>query len=393
MRTLSSSDSPSLSSSPRPQSPLTAMSPLVDAAMFRQSFFAPIHLTPITLSIKTNQAFASIFPIVPSLESEYLPFSTLHQIPKGVTAAAVHAAQLMRDIMDIAFALKIENGPTGPWRIPAMQHRHMSAVTEAVADTLDALQGVVSGKIAAVGDVLRCIKIVDERMTRQVAETVATAKAIASTIPTSTSPEPIISNFNPNTEPEQPIISVVPGSTQKQEGQEQLEVVSGPKEKIAPLGSNDSAAAVAAESVDAGGPLRMDVVMLVYLGMSVTQQLRILCRATVLAFLAGNQSAAEAMDTILVEQPEFGHHQGAESLMARVLESNYWSEHDASSLSSAELSTGIEPLLEVRVHSPKVEVLNAKEPLRVHSSRSNGDSLPIVSVREEGEEGSSTAAV
>lgn len=241
-----------------------------------------------------------------------MPLSTPHYIPKGVTAAAVHAAQLLRDILDIAFALKIENGPTGPWRIPAMQHRHMTAVAEGVSETLDALQGVVSGKVAAVSDVLRCIKVVDERMARQVAETLAIGKSVAA-------------------------------ATGAANGGAQEEALSNSENKTA---AGTTTASID-PGFDAGGLLPMEVVLLIYLGMSVTQQLRILCRATVLAFLAGNKTAAEAVDVMLAEEPFLGPRQGAESVMARVLESNYWSEASAAEEGS---------LFEVRVHSSDTEV-------------------------------------
>ena len=112
-------------------------------ATLHETFFSPIHAVPVKLIIKIQRTLSNFPMFIAATEAEYLPFAHPRRISKGVIAAAVDAAQQILDSLQLAFMLKMEHGPAGPWHLPALQHSHMAAVAEATAVTLDSLRKAI----------------------------------------------------------------------------------------------------------------------------------------------------------------------------------------------------------------------------------------------------------
>ena len=167
----------------QPSSPFSPLQPIAGTEAFRQSFYAPIHVAPISLSLRVQRALSDIQQFIPALEAEYLVFSRPRRMPKGVTSSAKHAAQLLLDTLNLAYALKMENAPLHPWTIPSLQYNHMTVVVNLVGDTLDALRDVVHDSVntstgtttSRIRPAVECLRKVEEAVTKQVEETLACA--------------------------------------------------------------------------------------------------------------------------------------------------------------------------------------------------------------------------
>ena len=298
-----SKPSAGLSSQPQPQSRLTLLEPVPQSSsLFVLSFFSTLHDAPNRLTLNAQQAFAAIFPNIGPLEAEYLPFSKPKTMPKGTILPAVFAGQYLKDILDIIFALKIENGPNGPWRIPAMQHRHICAISESAAETLDALQAVISGNVSAMSDLMVAMQKMDEKMAEQIEETLEAA------------------NCGGGSDVERAVLDFEKSSKEER------------------FSKSDE------QGETCPAPLTMEVTLLIYLGLAVCQQIRILSRASIVAFLPGNEKALEMIDGVLAEEPAWNQHPEAEDVMARAMEGRQRSKESA----NGELE---EDLKEVKIDS------------------------------------------
>ncbi|KAG7675137.1 hypothetical protein Ndes2437A_g00332 [Nannochloris sp. 'desiccata'] len=335
---LSGHSSKSLSVS-SPSSPFGSASPIAGTHDFRQAFFAPIHAAPLRLALRVQRALADVSLSIPALESEYLPLHHLHRVPQGATAKAAHAAQLMLDFCNITFSLKMENSHLGPWRIPALQHTHMTAIASSVAQALDSLRDVVLGDIKSIKITLKCLDEVEEGIARQIQETLASA-----------------------------INSPLAGIAAEETVSEEISMEKGednqPNDKILQV--------------------QQEVLLLLYMGISVSQQLKILCSATARAFLAQDEAVVAEIDRKALEINGFGdgssndrdnneaeqaathgmsaassRAQGLEYLMARVLEHTHaWpTSRSASSIIEAADLSGTVPAQEEEQNEELKEVV------------------------------------
>jgi hypothetical protein len=239
-----------------PRSPFGSAIPIAGTNAFRQAFLAPIHTVPIRLAFRIQRALGDVSLAIPVLESEYLPLQHLHRVPQGATATAVHAAQLLLDFLNITFALKMENSHLGPWQIPVLQHRHMLAVASSVALALDSLRDVVMGDVQSIKTTLKCLDDVETGIARQIQETLAITRS-ASSAGVATSP------------------SIPDEKKEKQ----------------------------ALQNTESNRPVQVqqEVLVLLYMGISVSQQLKILCSATARAFLAQDEAVVAEIDRKALE--------------------------------------------------------------------------------------------
>lgn len=304
-RQLSGHLSTSLSTSP-PSSPFGSAIPIAGTNAFREAFLAPIHAAPIRIGLRVQRALSDVTSSISALEGEYLPLHPLHRVPPGATGVASHAAQLMLDFLIMTFALKMENSHLSPWRIPALQYKHMIAIASSVADALDSLQNVVLGDTKSIKTTLKCLDDVEEGIARHIQETLAS-----------------VSNT--------PVADIVGEETISK--QISMEKVKDNQPKNKPP------------------QLHMEVLVLLYMGISISQQFKILCSATARAFLTQNEAVVAEIDRKALGGSEFGFEnsskdnndkndstqaathempaastrssQGLEYLMARVLESTH----------------------------------------------------------------------
>ena len=264
-----------------PISPFTTLHAVAGTEAFRKVYFSPIHVIPVNLSYKVQRALADVHSFIPSLEGEYLPLSRPKRIPKGVTAAAAHAAQLLLDIFNITFTLKMENGPFGPWNIPPMQYSHMLAVSDAVGVALEALRDAVLGhdrRPEVVERVMRALDDVDAAVVKQIEETVA---------------------------------AVVVKNVELHEEEEETETEN--KERKPKLCNT---------SARGGGELPMAESLLLYLGISISDQVKVVARTAVAAFLGWDGSAMAALEARAARQGSGKAHE-PEHFMAQILEGHH----------------------------------------------------------------------
>jgi hypothetical protein len=221
-----------------------------------QAFLTPIIAgAPIQLSLRVQRALADVSAAIPVLESEYLPHHRLRRVPKGATGAAVHAAQLMLDFLNITFAIKMEKSHLGPWQIPVLQHTHLTSVAASVAEALDSLRDAILGDIKSIETTLKCLDDVEIGLEKQIEETLAIAVA--------------------------------------------------DNNSTADGGSVASEVATAEEAIKKPSQqLRLEVLMLLYMGISVSQQLKILCSATARAFFAQDEAVVAEIDRKVSEKTQ-----------------------------------------------------------------------------------------
>lgn len=298
---LSGRSSNSLSVSP-PSTPFGSAIPIAGTNALREAFLAPIHGAPLRLAFRVQRALLDVSLSIPTLESEYLPLNPLHRVPKGATATAEHAAMLMLDFLNITYGIKMENSRLGPWRIPALQHKHMTAIATSVAQALDSLHDVVLGSRKSIKITMKCLDEVEEGIARQIQETLASA-----------SNSPVISGDKATDETVSEQIPIENGKDNQ------------PNNRTPQL--------------------QLEVLLLIYMGISISQQLKILCSATARAFL--DEAAVAEIDrkALISNESGFGDStknnndnndaathemhaastraQGLEYLMARVLESTH----------------------------------------------------------------------
>jgi hypothetical protein len=298
--------------------------PIIGTNAFRQAYLAPIHATPIKLGFRIQRALADVSSSIPVLEGEYLPLHHLHRVPKGATATAVHAAQLMLDFLNITFALKMENSNLAPWRIPLLQHKHMTFVALSVADALESLRDAVLGNVKSIETTLKCLDQIEGGISRQIQETLA-----------------VNDDNTADT------------------------TIAAPTEQITELHKSPQ--------------LRQEVLVLLYMGITVSQQLKILCSATARAFLTENEAVVAEIDRKALET----HHHvedsdksnasessatqkmsvagskdpGLEYLMARMLESSHvWPISRTASTFSGGADSGAMPTVtETQEEDPELQ--------------------------------------
>lgn len=245
----------------------------------------------------------------------------------------------MLDFCNITFSLKMENSHLGPWRIPALQHTHMTAIASSVAQALDSLRDVVLGDIKSIKITLKCLDEVEEGIARQIQETLASA-----------------------------INSPLAGIAAEETVSEEISMEKGEDNQ-----ANDKILQV-----------QQEVLLLLYMGISVSQQLKILCSATARAFLAQDEAVVAEIDRKALEINGFGdgssndrdnneaeqaathgmsaassRAQGLEYLMARVLEHTHaWpTSRSASSIIEAADLSGTVPAQEEEQNEELKEVV------------------------------------
>ena len=195
-----------------------------------------------------------------------------------------------------------------------MQHRHMTRVALSMANVLDALKEVVLWEGEQNLDkVLNCVRDTDQLIVNQVKETMGTIF---------------------------------------------------PEEK-------EGAANGGGGGGRHGRPLELEVAILLYMGICISQQLKILCRAVAQAHLSWNEKAVAAAKELETEELEIGPHQGPEYAMALMLEGNY------------QTSGSLDDVLEaITVHSSRV----LASPLGSLDEERDGEAAAAAAV-EEGSEG------
>ena len=318
-----------------PSSPFGSALPITGTNAFRQAFLAPVHAAPIRIAFRIQRALADVAQSIPILEGEYLPFSQLHRVPQGATATAAHAAQLMLDFLNITFALKMDNSAQGPWRIPALQHKHMTAIACDVADALDSLRDAILGDQKSIATMLKLLDKVHEGIERQVTETLAVAVAETEIENEDDDVENIENLVENGAAGDVSIEKPGPGEVRfdiekgigkiGSNGYSNGEEFEQKKEETnAPATFAPAAPPAAAVSPAAAAPikttgvlplhptpskkhsnkppqLQLEVLVLLYLGISVSQQLKILCSATARAFLAENEAVVAEIDRKALE--------------------------------------------------------------------------------------------